>query len=431
MAPKKLIVLGLDGLGLEQARRLAHEGIMPNLGALLNQGEAWPTESPLPEVSPVCWSSMFSGANPGEHGVFGFGHPVPGDYRIKPVDAAGVKVPRLWERMSAANWRSVVLNVPLTYPARPLVGMMVSGFVVVSLERAVYPLDILDKVKRSGYRPEADMDRGITDPHALARDLARVIDTRLALFEQMLEEECGLYVAVITDTDRINHFFWQALHTPEHPLSGLAQGLFGRIDGFIGRLWGRIGGQVQEGKAALLLAADHSFGPIESEVYLNRWLVQKGYLKVAGEAGKESIQPGTVALALDPGRIYLHKKGRFPLGSLTDGAEAEAVCDQISKELLELKLPNSGRPVVDAVHKRHDIYAGPCLNQAPDLVARAAYGISLRAGLGMPGVFGQSHLEGAHLPHGAMALWLGPELQSKPPAVQGLYDLMAHTLLLN
>jgi predicted AlkP superfamily phosphohydrolase/phosphomutase len=431
LAPKKLIVLGLDGLGLEQARRLAESGVMPNLGGLLNQGEAWLTESPLPEVSPVCWSSMFSGANPGEHGVFGFGHPVPGAYRIKPVDAAGVKVSRLWERMSAANRRSVVLNVPLTYPARPLVGVMVSGFVVVSLERAVYPLDILDKVKQTGYRPEADMDRGITDPHALARDLARVIDARLALFEQMLEEECELYVAVITDTDRINHFFWQALHTPDHPLQGRAEGLFSRIDRFIGRLWGRIGKQVQDGETALLLAADHSFGPIESEVYLNRWLVQKGYLKVAGEPGKESIQPGTVALALDPGRIYLHKKGRFPLGHLADRLEADAVCDQISKELLELKLPDSGRPVLDAIHKRQEIYEGPCRDEAPDLVARAASGISLRAGLGMPGVFGRSHLEGTHLPHGAMALWLGPKLQSKPPAVQGLYDLMARTLQLN
>lgn len=57
--------MGLDGVGLELARSLAARGVMPHLGRLLELGTAWPTTAPLPEVSPVCWTTMFSGADPG------------------------------------------------------------------------------------------------------------------------------------------------------------------------------------------------------------------------------------------------------------------------------------------------------------------------------------------------------------------------------
>ena len=72
MVPRRLIFLGLDGVGLNLASSLASRGVMPHLGRLLEAGRAWSTQSPLPEVSPVCWTSMFSGQGPGGHGIYGF-----------------------------------------------------------------------------------------------------------------------------------------------------------------------------------------------------------------------------------------------------------------------------------------------------------------------------------------------------------------------
>ena len=45
----------------------------------------------------------------------------------------------LWDVAGRAGKRCIVLNIPNTYPARPLNGLLVSGFVAVNLERAVYP----------------------------------------------------------------------------------------------------------------------------------------------------------------------------------------------------------------------------------------------------------------------------------------------------
>jgi len=437
----RLIFIGLDGLGLDLARDLAARGVMPHLGRLMDLGNAWGTASPLPEVSPVCWTSLFSGAEPGEHGVYGFGEPAPGTYEVRPVQADAVAAERLWEELSRRGRPSVVLNVPLTYPARAIQGVMVSGFVAPELTRAVHPPGLLTHLEALGYRPEADLEAGVGDPAALLKDLDRAIQTRAALFCRLWREDWDLYVAVFTDSDRVNHFLWPALTDPGHPLSRPALDLYRGMDDFLGRLWQRFGPQVEAGEITLLIAADHAFGPIRSEVYLNPWLRQQGFLRVEGwqeGPGRERIQPASLALALDPGRIYLHWAGRFPGGGLRPGPQADQTLQAIRQGLLDLRFKRvemaGGQPRVieeapiARVHLGRELYHGPQAHLAPDLVAEAAPGFSLRAGLGRASVFGQSHLTGTHRPQGALACLLPRTQGALPTRVSELHGLMRAAL---
>jgi hypothetical protein len=41
------MVIGLDGLGLAQARDLAGSGVMPNLAGLMDLGQVWATPLPI------------------------------------------------------------------------------------------------------------------------------------------------------------------------------------------------------------------------------------------------------------------------------------------------------------------------------------------------------------------------------------------------
>jgi predicted AlkP superfamily phosphohydrolase/phosphomutase len=427
VAAKRLIVTGLDGLSLELAVRLAGQGVMPNLAGLLEKGRAWEVTSPLPEVSPVCWTSLFSGQEPGVHGIFGFGLPEPGSYEVRPAHGNMVRCPRLWDRVSQAGRAAAVLNVPLTYPARPLKGVMVSGFVTPDLERGVYPSSFRHHLEEMGYRPEADLDLGQTQPQALIQDLMQVLDARIDLFTRMLSQPWDLYVAVITETDRVNHFFWPVLNQPDPSLSELVLAVYRRIDEYLGVVEQMVAPQIKSGDLAWLLVADHGFGPIKSEVYLNPWLQSRGYLHVQGEPGQERILPQTQALALDPGRIYLHWAGRFPGGRLRPGSEAEKTLEGIRAELSALDL--NGEGLVAKVHRGRDLYSGPQAALAPDLVVEASWGFSMRAGLGKSGIWGKSHLTGTHRPQGAMASWLGGGLtQDAPEHLTGLYSLMADWL---
>ncbi|MCB2228760.1 MAG: alkaline phosphatase family protein [Desulfarculaceae bacterium] len=430
----RLIFIGLDGVGLDLAVSLAGRGIMPHLGSLL--AKAWATRSPLPEVSPVCWTSMFSGLGPGGHGIFGFAAPREGAYGIVPADSTMVRAPRLWDLAGQAGLSSTVLNVPLTYPAAPIHGSMVAGFVCPELSRGVHPPELLPRLEALGYRPEAELEAGREDPAALLADVSRALAVRLEFFGQMLAGDDQLFIGVVSDTDRVNHFAWPALWDDAHPLAEAALGIYKQVDDFIGQVLARFGGEIERGDAALMIAADHSFGPIVSEVYLNQWLKQEGYLFIEGEPPHERILPGTKALALDPGRICLHT-ARFPGGAVAPGPEAEALGHEIAAKLKALSFSRvvmgpSGpeisqeRPIA-RVHRGSELYSGPFAEAAPELVAEAAPGYSLRGGLDRAGVFGLSHLSGTHRPSGALALML-PEPGEKPEHIEGLFGLMSGAL---
>lgn len=427
---KRLCVLGLDGLGLSAARDLVARGVMPHLGGLLARGQAWGLDTPLPELSPVCWTSLFSGQGPGAHGIYGFASPEPGSYGLHMSQSPDVRAPRIWDTASAKGLYSVVLNVPLTFPASKIKGIMVSGFVCLDLERGVHPPDWLPRLRVMGYRPEPELEAGRADSAAFMQDLLETLKLRLAMFQRMVDEPWDLYIAVVTESDRINHFLWPALSDDSHPQAGQVLEAFGLMDQFIGLLWQRLEPAVDSGETALLICADHGFGPVQSEVYLNPWLREMGWLKVEGEPPHERILPGTCALALDPGRIYLHWAGRFPHGHLRPGPEADAITRNIKDKLLAVTYPSPGSPVrpVARVHLKQELYHGPFLDQAPDLVAQASPGFSLRAKLDQPGIFGRSHITGTHQPTDALALWLGGPVEDMPLNIADLHPIMVKHL---
>ena len=79
---RREVVVGLDGMPYGLMDRFARDGTMPNFGALARSGVFRPMASSIPEISSVAWSSIITGANPGEHGVYGFTDIAPDTYRL-------------------------------------------------------------------------------------------------------------------------------------------------------------------------------------------------------------------------------------------------------------------------------------------------------------------------------------------------------------
>ena len=65
-AGKKLIVLGFDGLDARLAQQMLDEGRLPNFAKLAQRGGFKPLRTSTPPQSPVAWSSIITGTNPGE-----------------------------------------------------------------------------------------------------------------------------------------------------------------------------------------------------------------------------------------------------------------------------------------------------------------------------------------------------------------------------
>src|SRR5262249_38890460 len=143
----RVAVIGLDGVGLGLVRDLTARGLMPNLAALAQSGTIAPMRSSIPTISSVSWTNFMTGRNPGKHGIYGFTEVKPGTLTTFFPNFGNVRCDTLWDVAGRAGKRAIVMNIPNTYPARALNGLLVSGFVAVNLERAVYPSTLLPQLK--------------------------------------------------------------------------------------------------------------------------------------------------------------------------------------------------------------------------------------------------------------------------------------------
>ena len=210
-----------------------------------------------------------------------------------------------------------------------------------------------------------------------------------------------LFMLVLTETDRLFHFFFPAVAHPEHALHGAVLDLLADWDRAIGLVLDRY--DALPDPKRLLCLADHGFTELVTEVDLNVWLAGKGLLKTAPGAQNEwdsRILPhATAAFALDPGRIYINVKERFARGVFHEHV-AEKLALELREELLTLTF--EGRPVMEAVHLGREIYDGPMLRRAPDLVCLGRPGLSLTGKFNRTEPFGRFGRTGCHSAHGAL-----------------------------
>lgn len=398
---KRLVVLGLDGLPLDLAQSLAASGRLPNLERLLAIN-ATTIEAELPELSPVNWTSFITAANPGRHGVFGFVGIDPATYTLGPVDASAIRVPTLMDRLTKVGLTAKIVNLPCAAPVRPLNGAIIAGFPETDLGRAVYPPELAQNLRLAGYRIEADTTRGSNDFDALVRDLRKTLASRRAALEMLWAGgDFDLFMLVLTETDRLFHFFFPAVAHAEHALHGAVLDLLVDWDRLIGLVLERYD-SLPEPKRLIALA-DHGFTELVTEVDLNVWLAQKGLLLTRPGAQNEwdaRIAPHqTAAFALDPGRVYINIKERFARGVFH-----EHVAERLARELRDelLTLTHEGAPVMEAVHLAEEIYDGPQLRRAPNLVCLGRPGYSLTAKFDRSELFSRHGRTGCHSAHGAI-----------------------------
>jgi len=396
-ARSRLVVLGLDGLPLRLAKALSPH--LPHLARLTAQ--AGSIEAELPELSPVNWTSFFTAEGPGVHGVYGFTVLDPSSYTLRIANVSDVRCPTIFDRLGERGLVSRVLNLPNMAPARALRGMLVAGFVAESLDTAVYPPFLLGPLKAAGYRVEGDTTRGAADPEYLLNQLRQSLAARRAALDLLWPDLAwDLFVCVLTETDRLFHFLYPAVERAGHPLHAACLGFLAEWDSLVGEVLARY--DALPGPKRLLVLADHGFCALEQEVDVNRVLLEAGFLRLGRPAQDEwdagVISADSRAFALDPGRVYLHRQGRFARGRVPQ-AEAPGLLREL-KDLL-LGLTWEGRRVMNRVLRGTELYQGRAAADAPDLVCVPEPGFDLKAKFDRADVFGLWGRFGMHRPEDA------------------------------
>jgi predicted AlkP superfamily phosphohydrolase/phosphomutase len=436
---KKALIVGIDGVPFSLLSTYIRNDTMPNLKKILSQGfRLYQMNASIPDISSVSWTSFNTGVNPGEHGIYGFTDLKPDTYSLTFPNSKDVKAPPFWEILGKTNhqtstlfqkyhhkinqpYRSIIFNVPHTYPALPMKGILISGFVAIDLKKAIFPDSVYPYLHSINYLIDVEAGKAKEDKVAFMKSLFDCIEIRKKAISHFLTEESwDLFFACITETDRLHHFFFDASTGEENPHYESFLRFYVELDKFIRYLYEQFMERVSE-KGFFLILSDHGFAPVKKEVYINQFLMEKGFLILKKEGNYyERIENRTRAFNLDPARIYIHDQDRYRRGTVRN-EERLNLLGEIKGALRNLKGEN-GEEVIDKIYEKEEIYHGPQTGRAPDLVCLPKDGYDLKGTLEKKEIFGRNIFTGMHTWHDAFCILPEDITFSKKPSVDHLMD---------
>jgi hypothetical protein len=184
-APRVTLVM-LDGASLEYISPAAAEGRLPNLGKILDTGATMHLTTIRPTQAATVWTTVATGKYPARHGVrsssrYSFGddrHQIEllpdhcfssalvqlGYLTEHPSDSTAVRARTLWSILGELGISVGVIGWPLTYPAQPVKGFLISDRVQLGDEqplpggidesRAAFPATILGEARTAAEAPD-------------------------------------------------------------------------------------------------------------------------------------------------------------------------------------------------------------------------------------------------------------------------------------
>jgi predicted AlkP superfamily phosphohydrolase/phosphomutase len=423
---QKTMIIGLDGVPLELIQPWARDGFLPTLQRLMETGVVGNLRSTIPPTSGPSWSSFVTGMNPGKTGIYDFLYRQEGTYSFPPVNASLRGGKTVWRYLSDAGYRVGVLNIPMSYPVEQVNGFMVSGWLTpYAAKDYIYPAELAAELEREigEYRiyPTETFTENRRDSFLQSSYELLEMRTRTALYLAK-NKAWDVFMTVFFDTDRLLHQLWHYLD-PEHPWRGdsedkswIVRDYFQEVDRSIGRLI-----ETADDDTQIIILSDHGMGRAKNFIVLNNWLLETGLLHLKGDpwtrfkdlmfrrgftlrnvhqiadrlglartaeyvAGYfvdhllkiaflsfldvDWSQSKAYSFGRHLGSVYINVKGREPQGIVEPGAEYEAVRDEIENLAYDFRDPRTGRKLIGEVLRREDIYSGPFVERAPDLILR-------------------------------------------------------------
>lgn len=398
MAKLEMLFVGIDAASFALIGPWIEAGRLPHLKSLMDRGCSGTLVSSMPPLSSVAWPSLYTGANPGKHGIYDFVERSPAGRGVRFLNRSHCQATPIWQLANRAGKSVGVINMPMSYPPDPVDGFMVSGLDTPSLKsQYTHPAALREEIQREVGEYVIELEhnpRLMNDPERYVQMMLETVAIRERTAHHLLSRHpVELLMVVFTATDRVQHSYWKYLD-PAHPESrpGLRDAIlrvYERVDAALGTLVERAGPD-----ADVVVASDHGMAPVTTSVDLNRWLRANGFLRLtqgalAARASdflrrvRRRLLKKTEVIWFDDfvdwgrtqayhvgawGNIYLNVRGRDPQGCVEPGAEYEAVRNRIAQGLLALRDPANGRPVISAVRTREELYHGEQMRSAPDLV---------------------------------------------------------------
>jgi len=208
------------------------------------------------------------------------------------------------------------------------------------------------------------LNEGVIDDAGFLDQTYLIMAERESMFDSALAHTRRGVVACVFDTsDRVQHMFFNARKP------AVIEDLYQRMDRLVGNAMRHV-----DDKTILFVLSDHGFCAFRRAVNLNSWLHENGYLTLLPgktESGRsfEGVDwSRTRAYFLGLSGLYLNVKGREPSGTVAPGKEAEGLRRELMAKLAELRDDHSAGVPISRVYETVNLYRGPYLDAAPDLI---------------------------------------------------------------
>ncbi len=421
----KVFIIGLDGATWTILTPLIQKRGMPNLSKMVEAGVSGSLESTDPPMTGPAWTSFQTGLNVGSHGVFDFLSYREGSYVPRLVNSRSIRSKTIWDIASEAGKTVVTINVPMTYPPKPVNGACVGGLLTPNEKsKFTYPESLFDELidQIGDYKILVQPTDGYRrKPDSFVDELIYVERKRFEAAKFFMKKyDWDLFMIHFQSVDTIQHALWHHidLSCPDYRNEYLEkiQEFYLALDGFIGKL-----ANLVDDQTIVIIMSDHGFGPNRKYINLNEWLKLNNFLtrrktfpfvsfvkdlikkadflnlrdklmlKVKQTELTYRLLPKLVDWSQTKafvstghmyGHIYLNVMNREPKGIVDRTTEYDAIRDSIAKKLARLRDPETGENVVKSVVKREEIYSGSQLMNAPDLIAIPCDGYCFSSSLG-------------------------------------------------
>jgi predicted AlkP superfamily phosphohydrolase/phosphomutase len=211
------------------------------------------------------------------------------------------------------------------------------------------------------------LNEGVISEDAFLQQAYDIFHEREAMFLDALTHTRRGVVACVFDTsDRVQHMFFRHLGQSDRH-ARVIEDMYLRMDSLIGQAL-----PFADSGTALFVLSDHGFCAFRRGVNLNSWLRDHDYLHLkegATTAGRffEGVDwSRTRAYALGLGGLYLNVRGRESMGIVPPN-EAGQIRQSIAAELSALRDKDGALPI-RTVYQTSELYKGPYLDAAPDLI---------------------------------------------------------------
>ncbi len=421
-AHPRVLAIALGEATMDLIVPWAEQGLLPNFKRLMDGGTSGCVRSQIPLITPQMWGTIMTGRSAGHHGAYDFLQRG-SDGKFHAIDGSALKVPTLWQHLAQRGIRCGVVNVPFTYPPQRIEGFVIAGQDAPGAHPSIAaPMSVYSEVvKKFGRYHLKDIFPGGRKKEDYLTLIEDEVGRQTDVLEHLIATQSWqFFITFFSATAMAQHYFWSDMESsdPKNPFQSVIYRTYRALDEAIGRLAKAAGPDTR-----LVIFSECGAGRLRSGVQINAWLAREGFLawskppSTEGASGTFAAKKSPLAAALSTlrkrakrlspgllflmnrhlsdfkvwselvvtesainwsrtrafsrgkeGDIFLNLKGRDPKGTVAPGAAYDALCRDICRRLEALIDPQTGEHAVKRTYQAKELYDGPTLAWAPDIV---------------------------------------------------------------